>query len=109
MISSATSTRFPVGGDRILTVAALLLDVAALAMAVFGLRLLFAGRWLESHDVRYVPLAMLGAAVLAVITAIALGIVGVARRPRAVGSWVVAGLTLLALPACIAVAAFVGI
>ncbi|MET4783672.1 hypothetical protein [Glaciihabitans sp. UYNi722] len=72
--------------------------IASIVLTLVGFRFLFAGDWLESHTVRYGPLAILLAALLTAVTAIAFAVIGVVRRPREVLSWVVAAIVLAAVP-----------
>jgi hypothetical protein len=80
----------------------------SLAGAAIGLRLLFAGKWLESHDVKYGPIAIIVFAVLAGLAAIVLALVGAVRRPRTVSSWVVVAVVLLGAPAALVLARALG-
>ena len=90
-------------------IAALLCSLAAIVLATFGIRLLFAGDWLESHEVRYGALTLLGLGVLASAASIALAIVGAARRPRLVGSWIVVAMVLVPVPLAVVLAQALGL
>jgi quinol-cytochrome oxidoreductase complex cytochrome b subunit len=82
-------------------VVAVICEIGAALCAIIGIRLLFAGDWLESHTVRYGPLVLLVGAIIAAIAAIVLAAVGAIRRPRDVASWVVIAIVVLPVPVSI--------
>jgi quinol-cytochrome oxidoreductase complex cytochrome b subunit len=88
---------------------AVLCSIGSVALAVSGLRLLFAGDWLESHTVRYGPLALLLLAVIVAVAAVALAVIGAIRRPRDVLSWVVLAIVIVPVPLSILGAQALGI
>ncbi len=91
---------------RSVAVGCLLISVT---LAILGFRLLFAGDWLESHAVRYGPLALLAVAAISAIAAIVLALVGAIRRPRDPASWIVLAIIALPVPLSILVSQMLGI
>lgn len=74
---------------------AVLCSIGSAVSAVVGLRLLFAGDWLESHTVRYGALAVLALAAIVAAAAVVLAVIGTICRPRDFQSWVVMAIVIL--------------
>jgi hypothetical protein len=92
-----------------LRVAALACWISSVVLAAVGFRFLFAGNWLESHTVRYGPLALLALALVTAIAAIVIAVVGAARRPRDRASWVVAAIVVLPVPLTLVLSRMLGL
>jgi hypothetical protein len=81
----------------------------AIATTFVGLRLLFAGDWLDSHEVRYGPLALLAAAILLAVAAVVIALVDALRHPRLAGGWIVLALVILPVPLGLVLAQALGL